>query len=281
MSKYETDSLVILGKDRIATHCLRGLLAGRPAFLVGGGPSARDVDISKIEQRGVFSLAVNNMAGWYNASAFVCSDPPSKFHHGIWRDPTTMKFVPIPKYKRAGRGSLREKIDQTFHPIEEGVLDCPNVYGFGRRAWWTYDDTFFTDPEATWGNNDAGVRRTKNPKVMCTFLLALRLLRYLGASRVFLLGVDFNMRSTDGYAFGQGRTEDAASNNNNQYNIVKQGLAEMTSNGVFDRAEVEIYNCNRFSGLRCFPHVPYDMAVAETLRGIPQSPWDLSGWYEK
>lgn len=278
------DPLVILDRTKERTVALRDMLAGRPAFLLGGGPSANQLDLTRLQQRGLWSIAVNNMAGHFRSNAFICSDPPSKFFDGIWLDPGMMKFVPIPKLCGRGRGHLRTKVNGEFKPLErDGKIlcteDCPNIWGFARRDWWSYDDTFFTDEQAAWGNGKNGVSRTGNEKVFCTLLLALRLLYYLGARRIFLIGVDFCM-DQQGYAFGQGRTDHAISNNNSQYRVVNNGLCKMVANGVFQRAGLEIFNCNQFSGLRAFPYAPFDEAVADALQGFPIHT-DLSGWYEK
>ena len=288
------DSLPVFDRQREPTTALRDILAGRPTFLVAGGPSTKVLDLSRIAGRGVFTMAINNMAGHFHASAFVCSDPPSKFHDGIWRDPSIMKFVPLPKLTdKPRRGGLREKReDGTFHhirhPDDENkafcVQHCPNVWGFERRTWWAYDDSFFTEPSASWGNGKDGQTRTGNPTTFNTMLLALRLLYYMGSRRIFLLGVDFSMPPGQCYAFDQikpGAKSDATDCNAHQYQVVNYGLTSMVNAGVFQRAGLEIYNCNRESGLRAFPYVPYEAAVADALKGFPKEPFSLSGWYEK
>lgn len=287
--KFE-DQLVITDRTRSKTSALRNLLSGRPSFLVCGGSSARQLDLSKIEQRGVWSLAVNNMAGHFRPSSFICSDPPSKFHHGIWLDPTVMKFIPIPKFK-GGRANLRRKLDDgTFETLEvDGkkitTREAPNTWGFERRSWLSLDESFFIEPSAAWGNHRSGVTRTGLNKTVNTTLLGLRLLYYLGSRRIYLVGVDFLMDPsaglTDNYAFGEDREAGAVRSNNNQFAIVNDWLCKLQGNGVFDKFGLEIYNCNSNSGLRAFPHVPFDDAVEDTLNGFPDEPWDLNGWYKK
>lgn len=279
------DPLIVYDHHRQPTISLRGLLAGRPSFLVGGGPSAKRLDMTQLQRRGVFSMGVNNVAGEYPVSSFVCSDPPSKFHDGIWRDPCIMKFLPIPKLTERGKGQLRTRIEGRLQPAPfDGrilsTIDCPNVWGFARRSWWAYDETFFTEDHAAWGNGKEGLLRTKNPRVLNTTLLALRLLYYLGSRRVFLVGVDFYMDST-GYSFDQGRTSKAVENNNSQYRVVNDGLCQMVQRGIFQNAGLEVYNCNQTSGLRAFQYVPFETAIKDTLKDFPDVPFDLHGWYEK
>lgn len=280
-----TDTLVVVDRRKEYTTALRDHLGcQQSAFLVAGGPSAKELDLSLIEQRGIFSLAVNNMAGFYKASAFVCSDPPEKFFDGIWKDPQTMKFLPIPKLTNRGKGTLRQKIGDSFERLKIKTVDCPNVWGFERRSWFQPDDTFFTEPSAAWGNHDDGVLRTGESKTVCTLLLGIRLLYYLGARRIFLVGVDFGMDPTKGllenYAFGEQRDKSAIKSNNEQYTVVNDWLCKMQQGGTFDRFGLEIYNCNPNSRLRAFAHVPYDLAVNDSLRDYP-SKVDLENWYRK
>jgi len=224
-SEEYIDPLIIVDRHQERTESLRGLLSGIPTFLVCGGPSAKELDLSKIEAKGIWSMAVNNMAGHFSPSSFVCSDPPSKFHNGIWQDPRVMKIIPIPKMK-SRRGRLRKKVDGKIEPLmkpdgnQMSTSDCPNLWGFERRSWMAPDDTFFLEDSAAWGNHNAGVDRTGESKTVCTMLLAIRLLYYLGSRRIYLVGVDFNMDQNanlkDNYAFGQNRDQGACSSNNSQ-----------------------------------------------------------------
>lgn len=272
------DPLRIYDRRRSETTALRGLLAGRGAFLVLGGPSLTDDLLPLIERRGVFSLGVNNVAGRVRCSAFVCSDPPSKFSDGIWRDPTVTKLVPVPKLKPK-RGRLRRKLPGgEFERIELTADQCPNVWGFERRSWLAPDVSWFVRDGAAWGNHNAGCQRTGEPKAVGTMLLGLRLLQYLGARRIFLVGCDFDMRG--GYSFPQGRDEGAISSNNAQYRVLARWLELLRP--VWERWGFETYNCNPHSRLRAFDHVPIE-AASELCRGedFPAEPFDLAGWYEK
>jgi hypothetical protein len=161
----------------------------------------------------------------------------------------------------------------------------PNIWGFSRRSWMYPDDTFFTTDNAAWGNLEDGVQRTKDegnpqPKTVCTMLIAIRLLYYMGARRIFLLGADFWMAPTYGYGFAQGRSDNASASNNRQFGIVNNWLCQMQEAGTFKRFGLEIYNCFERSCLRAFPFVPFEDAITTACEGIEQAP-DLKGWYEK
>ena len=276
------DPLVLITRRREpASDQLRDLLAGGSAFLMGGGPSANSLPLELLSRRGCWTMAVNNVAGHpkVRPQAFVCSDPPSKFSHSVWLDPMIMKFVPTAKLG-GRRARLREKRDGQFIPMARTTAECPNVWGFQRYSWLYPDDRFFTADGACWGNHASGTEMTKQPKTVCTMLLALRLLRFLGARRVYLVGVDFTMSPTWGYSFGQGRDEAASTSNNAQFIVVNRWLCEMAEGGTFARFGLEVYNTYELSGLRAFPYVPFEDAVAEARGSIEDVP-DLQGWYEK
>jgi hypothetical protein len=305
------DPLTVTDCHKTPTHALRGILAGGPAFLVCGGPSVKLIDYMQLNGRGIFSLGVNNVAGMVPVNAFTCSDPPMKFHWGIFLDPRIMKFLPVPKLGGGkNRGQLRRKNpDGTFQWIGRCAKDCPNVWGYERRSWMMPDHTFFTEPHAAWGNQQAGVDRCDQPKTACTMLLGFRLLHYLGARMVFILGADFEMLPEDdvgldgNYAFGQarghhckkcgyvkpkvdgkcsvcgGNLDDSIASNNRQYRIANDWLVQLRP--VFERFGMQCFNCNPLSGLRAFDYAPFDDALRICKGSMPAEPYDLASWYEK
>lgn len=280
--QMEIDPLFVT--DRLKNRVdMSGLLANRStAFLVCGGPSLNLIDPALLNQRGLFTMAVNNAAAWksFRPSAFVCSDPPMKFHLGIWLDPSVMKFIPLPKLK-GGRGILRKKEDGKFSKTDFSACHCPNVWGFLRRSWMALDDTFFTEEGAAWGNLDEGVMRVGLPKTVNTMLLGIRLLHYLGARQIFLVGCDFKMTEGNTYAFDQGKGDDGVSSNNVQYQNVNDWLTKMQEDGIFNKFGLSIMNTSMNSELKAFPKVSIDAALQTALKGFPTCPLDLNGWYEK
>ena len=286
------DPLVVYDRQKHRNDGLRDLLAGRAAFVVCGGPSANAEKLERLNERGIFTLAVNNMAGHsrFRANAFVCSDPPSKFSYSIWQDPAIIKLIPRPKMT-GGRARIRRRgPDGVLANVQIGHREymttemCPNVWGFDRRSWLRPDDSFFTEPDAAWGNHDDGAAQTGEEKTVGTFMLALRLIRYLGARRVFLVGADFGMAGDRGdlgnYAFAQARDIDAVVANNAQYRIQNAWLCKMQETGVFARFGLEVYNCNERSRLRAFPFVPFAAALAAVRGDVEERP-DLSSWYDR
>jgi hypothetical protein len=257
---------------------LRGLWAGASGFLVCGGPSVNAIPslAERLQERGIVSLAVNNSAGYLPVRAMTFSDPPEKFHHGIFFDPALMKFVPKPKMRR---GQVRIKYpDGSFKFSGLLVRDCPNVWGYERNCEFR-PEKFLTSEAATWGNNDQGVKATGGPKLLFTMFLGLRLLHYLGCKRVFLLGADFRMSPDKGYSFSQGRTPAAAMSNNNSYRVASQFFA--TIRPVLEDAGMEVYNANPTSALESFDYRPFDECFTLAKGFVPQSPFDLADFYSR
>ena len=286
--KNHVDPLIFTDKAKNPTNIFRDAVKGHVGFLVCGGPSAKQLDLRLLEQRGIWSMAVNNMAAYVKTSCFICADPPSKFSDAIWLDPNIIKFVPLAKLTRK-KGKLRRKVGEQFETLkiddkEITVLDCPNVWGFERRSWMQLDDTFFTEPSAAWGNHEAGTIRTGRQKTVNTMLLAIRIMYAIGIRTLFLVGVDFDMSPTadpaGNYAFGELRDSNAIKSNNSQYEIVNKWLCEMQETGVFQRFGLSIYNVNQNSNLRAFPYVPYELAIADALKNFPKQ-IELSNWYRK
>lgn len=281
MPRKFRDPLEVTDRNRNKTDALRNMLNGGGAFLVCGGPSIKQVAYQKLAERGIFSLGVNNVCGYVPVSAFVCSDPPSKFWDGIYKDPKIMKFLPKPKLRR-NRNKLRRKVNGEFREIKLTTSNTPNTWGFERRSWLVPDETWFLNRGAAWGNHQAGVEKTGEEKTVCTMLLGLRLLQYLGARRIFLLGCDFHMdpgRDAKGnYSFGEKRDGGACRSNNNIYRVVGVWLAKLRP--VFEKYGFECYNCFDRSHLRAFDYVPFEDAL-EICRRVPSEKPDLTGWYEK
>ncbi len=280
LPKKWIDPLIIIDRNRNRIESLRNILAGGSAFLMGGGPSANDMELEKLAMRGVWTLAINNAAGHpkVRPQAMICADPPRKFSHSIWLDPGMMKFIPTPKMKPR-RGTLRRKTADGFELLGKSACDCPNVWGFQRESWLMPDDSFFRSNGALWGNHKSGVERTGQPKTVCTFLLGLRVLYYLGARRIYLLGVDFRMTPEAGYSFGQARDEGACRSNSGQFVVINNWLCKMQEAGVFERFGLSVYNTYERSGLRAFPYVPFVDAVEDCRGGCEIVP-DLQNYYD-
>lgn len=248
------------------------------AFLLLGGPSANNYPREELAARGVMTLAVNNIAGHLPCSAFVMNDPVEKAHHGILLDGKILKFLPKPRM-RANRGQFRIKDENgvfSWAPIP--VKKCPSVFFYDRDV--AFDPATYLDSNsATWGTSgkviDAG--KSSRPKLLCTMLSALKIMYYLGAREVYLLGGDFRMSENAGYAFPQSRDADAVSANEALFRVANQELCALQP--FLLAGGYKVYNCLKESGLSAFPHVPFEKALKRVRGAMPREPFDLRDWY--
>jgi len=270
------DPLEITDQDgKPIGHVLRNRWAPCAGFLVGGGPSLKSLDLSPLRERGIVSLAINNVAAAAPVRAFCCGDPPEKFHHGIWFDPAMRKFVPE---RRLGTRVRAKLPSGEFAFTALRVKDCPEVWGYKRDSVWDAAN-FLRRDAATWGRGDKQAKEEGKPHILFSFFIGLRLMHYLGCRRVYLIGVDFGMDEQHGYAFDQARTEGAIRGNNNSYRIASGMCLELKPH--FAAAGFEIFNCNRQSKLTAWPYVPFDEAVEDCRGLVPKEPLDCRFWYEK
>ncbi len=254
---------------------LGDMYRGHAAFLLCSGPSLLSHDLSKLQQRGILTCAVNNAAAVFRPNLWVSVDDPAHFCDAIWRDPGITKFVPL---RHMGKKLAVRNERGELAPSEVVAGDMPAAIGYLRNEafcaeQWLYEDTF------NWGNNSKLADAYGNKGARSVFYVALRLLFYLGIRRLYLLGCDFHMESgRQNYAFEQERCEASVRGNNNGYRIIDARLKHLVPH--FEREGYRIFNCTPASGLTAFPHVPYEEAVAEACAIMPKT-IDTAGMYER
>lgn len=244
---------------------LGDMYRGHTAFLLCGGPSLPTHDLTKLQQRGLLTCAINNTATVFRPHLWVSVDPPGHFCDAIWYDPEIMKFVPLCHMEKTFmvRGE-----DDTLVPSTHVVGDMPAVFGYRRNEdfnanQWLYEDTF------NWGNHSAKVDAYGNKGSRSVFYIALRLMFYLGIRRLFLLGCDFRMeKGKQNYAFEQDRTAAAVRGNNSSYHIMNVRLKHLVPS--FKKEGYQIFNCTPDSGLTVFPYMSFDEAVAIAREIMPK-----------
>ena len=261
------DPLKIHNRDKEIVTGLEGLWSPSNAFLVGSGPSLTSMMARTLEKRGVASMGINNAAGFVRCTAMVFSDPVKKFHHGIFFDPTILKFCPVKKLGQRIRAKVGDKFEMTNHHLKE----CPSVFGFATKKEFNSAD-FFSTEWVSVGSKESG---------MFTMFLGLRLLHYLGVRRVFLVGVDFDMPEEQHYCYGfREQMEDFREGNNEKYPLIAKMLNDL-KNTSFKANKFEVYNCNTRSRLSCFPYVSFIDAIKLCQGLVPPDDPDLRGWYRK
>ena len=248
---------------------------GATAFLVCAGPSLKSHDLTKLEQRGILTCAVNNAATIVRPNLWVSVDDPGNFCDAIWRDPAIWKFVPLCHMEKPF--SVRTD-DGQLVASQEKVGDMPTVFGYRRNEafnaeQWLHEDTF------NWGNHSERVDAYGIQGSRSVMLVALRLLFYLGVRRVNLIGCDFQMTyGNHNYAFDQDRSRASVNGNNSSYAALNVRLEHLKPH--FDEEGFEVFNCTPVSGLRAFPKHDYEQAIDEALEAYPKT-LDTAGMYDR
>jgi hypothetical protein len=261
---------------------LQGIYRGASVFFCMSGPSLLTHDLSRLDRRGIVKFGVNNSP---TASAGVrCHlwthvDPTWKWHDAIWKDPQCLKFV---NRRMCHRWAVRTR---TERGIENVVADnnlvypihMPGVCLYERNAFFNVE-TWLSEPTINWGNSKKSAKRNGDHNCLNVMPAALKIAYSLGFRFVYLLGCDFEMRPEQPYAWGQNKSPGGCNGNNNTYRILNDWFSRLQPS--FDKAGFYVFNCYQRSGLRAFPYVPFDEAVAAATDGIPQDPVDAAGWYD-
>jgi hypothetical protein len=250
---------------------LRNLWRGCAAFLMGGGPSLKHVDLTRLGERGVLSLGINNVAGFVPCNAFVCGDPASKFAESIWHDPKILKFLP----RRQLGARLRVKRGEKFLWDTHSAGDCPAVFGIDRGGSFDPEE-FFSAPGACWGAK--GLEIDNWHKVRFTMFIGLRLLHFLGVRTIYTLGCDFDKDGPLKYAFEVDK-RGAAKNGDGHWwksrEMLRAMLPKMRSLGL------ECYDVGPVSHLDVFERRGFDEAIADCQSRLGPLPPDMTGWYSR
>lgn len=233
----------------------------------------RDLPIERLRDRGVASLAINGAGAYAPVAAHTFGDPQTKFHSAMFFDPKVLSFVPQGKLFYG----VQVKHAGEFYPTAIRCCDCPSVYGFSRTSVFDADQ-FLTTTYAHWGNGHAEAEARSTFRRLCTPLLGIRLLHYLGCSGIYLLGVDHEVApresDTPGYAWG-----DNASCGNRIWWKIDSYYERIKP--VMEAAGCPIYNCNPSSKCEVFDYVPFLDALDECKGPVEDEPLDCHDWYNK
>jgi hypothetical protein len=135
-------------------------------------------------------------------------------------------------------------------PVAAMVANMPNVICFNRG---TGMEKFIESPWFAFGEPH------KKDGVRSVMLPAIKALYWLGFSRIYLLGCDFNMSKEAGYHFDQGRSDKAIENNNRAYQKMSEWMPKIRQET--ESRGVKIYNCNKDSNLKAFEYRSFSEAI--------------------
>lgn len=236
------------------------MFANQSIFLVCGGPSTKEQDLSLLLERGIITAAVNNVAAKnIRPNIWVCTDGPMAFCENIWLDPAIMKFV-------ASDNSYFHfnMSDGSVGPLSGH--SSPNTLIYDKISEFNSNE-FLSEPRVSWGcakrvKCDLGLSGGRS-----VLLATLKILYVLGFSRVYLLGCDFNMQPGEEYSFPQSKTPKKIAVNNAAYKILSARLEKLQP--LFLTNDFNVFNCNLNSNLNAFPKINYLEAIKEVLSKFP------------
>jgi len=132
-----------------APETTRNLLNGSSVFVLAGGPSASDLDLSELERPGCLTMGLNNSPKTFRPELWVSVDKPSHFLKSIWLDPKITKFA------RAEHKAERIYDSITGTLTEQTAETCPNVTFFESDTQFD-DKNFLARESVSWGTTAAG-----------------------------------------------------------------------------------------------------------------------------
>jgi hypothetical protein len=230
-----------------------------PGFLVCSGPSLKNINYNRLSERGVVSLGINNISAKVPVTAWCYGDGPGRFHHGLFLDPKILTFGPYNTIKERIRAKLP---DGSFKYLDLKVKNMPNTFTFLKKNEFS-GKNFFKTSYAQWGK----------PK-LTTLLYGIRLMHYLGCTKIYLLGVDhFTPDPLNPYAFEPSKKPRRVS-----YDWERKYLSKIKKQT--ESMEIKIYNCNPDSKCDLFEFVSFEDAIKDCKQSVPNEPFFVDNYYD-
>lgn len=230
-------------------------------FVAGGGPTIGDLDLSLLDQRGIVTAAMNQIGATHlRPDFFFCVDPPLKFSPMIWTDARIMKIT-----RRIQMGChLQRPTVRNEWELDPDITaqDCPNVWFFQESRGFD-ENTFFTQERPTWSGSFVLPTRDKPAETRSVMLPTIRILHYLGFSRIVFIGCDFFMREDQSYAFGSNKSAVGCRSNNTTYYVLNRWFSRLLP--VARAHGLELINSTPGGDLEAFPRVEFSEMVERVL----------------
>jgi hypothetical protein len=257
---------------------LQNWYRGKPVFLVCGGPSLGEHDLSQLRRPGVVTFGVNNVWSVFRPNLWCCVDRPGNFIDTGWKDPAIIKFAPLGKvnahlHLRNPNGSFRRSTYQTNQ--------MPSVFYFRRNEKFKVS-TFFREGTVNWGahgkyTDHLGIKGSRS-----VMLAALRLIHYLGFRKMYIIGADFKMvtspkeQAVKNYAWEQWRHDSSVDGNTKTYEALNKRFEALLPQ--LKKIKLQVWNCTPNSGLKAFPKMDFQEAVDKTAAEC-EKVVSTEGWY--
>tara|TARA_B100001094_G_scaffold319662_1_gene364804 strand:- start:557 stop:1444 length:888 start_codon:yes stop_codon:yes gene_type:complete len=252
---------------------LSGWYAGRSAFLIGGGPSLNDHDLSKLRHaRGIVTMGMNNSWALYKPDLWTCVDTPNRFIDTGWKDPSITKFCPMGHWNTILKVQNKNGMTNSSYR----AWQMPSTMWYLRSQYFD-PDLYLDEDRVCWGGpsnvTDAlGIKGKRS-----VFQAAFKLLVYLGFKNIYCIGTDFKMSAERKYAFGEHRDKNAIRHNNELYSALIKRMKSIK--GKLADKKVKVRVCCPDSGLLdAFPYMPFEDAVEQASNECSKVV-NTQGWY--
>jgi hypothetical protein len=256
---------------------LRDWYHGKSVFLVCGGPSLGDLDLSQLRRPGVCTFGVNNVWTVFRPNLWCCIDQPGNFIDTGWKDPAIIKFCPLGLWHLP----LHVRTPTGFRESRYSVRDMPSVFMFPRNEKFNAP-SFFSERTVNWGCHKKCPDNWGDSGARSVMLAALRLTTYLGFKKVYIVGADFGMKKSpakepaQNYAWKQWRHDSSVKNNNRTYEVLNRRFGGLKPG--LKQLGVEVFNCTPGGGLHAFDRMEFQKAVDQTAQECEKKV-NTEGWY--
>jgi hypothetical protein len=245
-------------------------------FLVLSGPSLSTLPLDMLSRRGVITMTTNNCVAAFpdgvTPDLWTFTDKASKMHDSTWKDPSILKLCPV----RESQRKLHTKLDSgEWEELAATGTDMPGTLYYHRNTDFN-PSRWLNEPTVNRGNGKDEAKINRYPKTINTMFAALKLLYYLGFSRVYLCGCDFRMDVGKVYAFNETKHGGGCGSNNNAY--ANMNLMFESLNPYFSEAGFNVINCTPDSHCSAFPAMTFEEAIERETCHIRQE-MDTYGWY--
>lgn len=221
---------------------------GKSCFVVGNGPSLKDMDLSRIKDK--YSFAMNRISLIYpttdwRPTYFVCVT--SNTHKPAWRkDIVTSINLGIPSF--------------VWHSLVPVLPQRDNIIPIN----CTHGHYVVPKAEDKWWSNDLSIRACK---FGTSLLVALQAAVYMGFSSIYLIGCDLgftdNIRGGDTNHFDPSYgTPGLAARELNINMVAAHELARRSA----DKLGVKIYNATLGGSLEVYERVDFNYALTKVDR---------------
>lgn len=220
-----------MGDTKRLTY-LDDIYKGSSVFLFGGAPTIKELQLNKLNTRGIISAAMNNAAIHFRPQLWFSGDHPKCYSINIIQDPAILKFAPA------------------WHMDTE----------LNGMKYSMYPSMVFYIPDRNIPLHEMLKENRHTPFYNNTMTTAIAILYFMGCRRIILCGCDFEGEGTNIYAHNVDLTPDEREANQRLYNNQVETLIRLKP--IFIEAGLQIIDASVKSKLKdIYETLSFDEAI--------------------